>query len=71
MSSAASRWFQERIKGLPAGCVVRAPVRIRPDKEPGEHVSAVLRRGWRTWAFPTEQEAEAFKIRHGLTLRHR
>lgn len=64
MSSSASKWFQDRIKGLPAGCIVRTRTTVRPDTVPGQHVSAVLARGTRTWAFPTEAEADEFRKKY-------
>lgn len=71
MTSSAAKWFQERVKGLPAGCVVRTTTAVRPEDVPGEHVSAVLARGVRTWGFPTEAEADAFRETHAKALRRR
>lgn len=58
--TSASIWFQEKIRGLPAGCVVRSATTVDPRRVPGDHVSAVLKRGVRTWAFPTPEAAEKF-----------
>lgn len=69
MSTSAAKWFQDRIKGLPAGCIVRTRTNVDPAKVPGDHVSAVLKRGVRTWAFPTTEEAKAFSQLHPLTKR--
>jgi hypothetical protein len=71
MTSSASKWFQDRIKGLPAGCLVRTSVKVRPDTVPGDHVSAALARGVRTWGFPTEAEADAFRAKYAEQLRKR
>lgn len=64
MTTSAAKWFEDRIKGLPAGCIVRSSSKVDPAKVPGEHVSAVLKRGVRTWAFPTPEEAAAFALTH-------
>lgn len=61
MTSSASKWFQSKVKGLPAGCIVRTRTNVRPENVPGDHVSAVLARGVRTWGFPTEEAADAFR----------
>lgn len=65
MTTSAAKWFQDRVKGLPADCIVRTRTSVDPASIPGDHISVVFKRGIRTWAFPTPEAAEAFMKEFG------
>lgn len=41
-----------------------ALVKVSPEKEPGDHCSVVLYKGYRIWCFATEADRAAFLKRH-------
>lgn len=57
------RWLSDRRDKYPFWVEIPNGL-VRPEDVPGDHASAGLRRGFRMYAFQTEQEANAFKEKY-------
>jgi hypothetical protein len=51
-------WWTEKSVKYPFHAL--SPTSVRPELVAGDHVSCVLRIGWRQWGFPTAEARDAF-----------